>query len=387
MDRYPPYRDVRRATEALLSGLAVEDYVAQSMPDCSPLKWHLGHTTWFFETFVLAAHPGYKPFDPRYGYLFNSYYDAVGARWDRPARGLLTRPTVDEVLRYRAHVDARMAEIDTPAEVIELGLHHEQQHQELMLTDLKHLFALNPLEPVYRAEPASPAEEAAAPELGWLAFDEAVREVGDGGGGFAFDNERPRHRALVPSFRFASRLVTAGEYAAFIADRGYQRAELWLSDGWALAQREGWQAPLYWRNDGGDGDAQDWTLFTLGGRRPVRASEPLLHVSFYEADAYARWAGARLPTEFEWETAALAGGATELLGVGWQWTQSAYAPYPGYRPLAGALGEYNGKFMCNQLVLRGSSRATPPSHARATYRNFFPPHARWQFTGIRLAQD
>jgi ergothioneine biosynthesis protein EgtB len=385
VDRRSTYRDVRRASEELCRGLAVEDYVAQSMPDCSPLKWHLAHTTWFFETFVLAGRDGYKPFDERFVYLFNSYYEAVGARWDRPARGLLTRPTVAEVMQYRAHVDARMAEVDTPAEVIELGLHHEQQHQELMLTDLKHLFALNPLEPLYRA--AAPVDEAPAAPLEWLRFPEAVREIGHAGDGFAFDNERPRHRALMYGFRFGSRLVTAGEYAAFIADRGYQRPELWLSDGWATVQREGWLAPLYWRNDGGDGDQQDWTVFTLGGRRNVVAGEPVLHVSFYEADAYARWAGARLPTEHEWETAATAGGAHQLHGVGWQWTQSAYSPYPGYRPLAGALGEYNGKFMCNQLVLRGSSSATPPAHARTTYRNFFPPHARWQFTGIRLAQD
>jgi ergothioneine biosynthesis protein EgtB len=253
-----------------------------------------------------------------------------------------------------------------------------------MLTDVKHLFALNPLEPALRAAPTEPARGGA---LEWLHFPEAIREIGDAGGRFAFDNERPRHRALVPAFRFASRLVTAGEYAEFILDRGYQRPELWLSDGWASALREGWQAPLYWRNDGGDGDAGDFTIFTLGGRRPIAADEPILHVSFYEADAYARWAGARLPTEAEWEFAAGVGGAQQLHGVGWQWTQSAYAPYPGYRPIAGALGEYNGKFMCNQLVLRGSSLATPPGHARDTYRNFFPPHARWQFTSIRLAQD
>ncbi|MCA1664270.1 MAG: ergothioneine biosynthesis protein EgtB [Myxococcales bacterium] len=379
------YREVRRATEALCDGLAVEDYVAQSMPDCSPLKWHLAHTSWFFETFVLTARRGYEPFDPRYGYLFNSYYDAVDARWDRPARGLLTRPTVEEVMQYRAHVDARMAELDGPSDVIELGLHHEQQHQELMLTDLKHLFALNPMEPVYRA---APVVEPRARAVEWLSFDEGVRELGHAGGGFAFDNERPRHRALVPAFRFASRLVTAGEYAAFIADRGYERPELWLSDGWATMQQQSWQAPLYWRNDGGDGHRRDFTLFTLGGRRALFAAEPLVHVSYYEADAYARWAGARLPTEAEWETASTRRDAIDdLFGVAWQWTQSAYAAYPGYRALAGALGEYNGKFMCNQLVLRGSSSATPRSHARATYRNFFPAHARWQFTGIRLAQD
>ena len=384
MDLRGAYRDVRRATEALCRGLAVEDFVAQSMPDCSPLKWHLAHTSWFFETFVLAKRDGYKPFDPRYAFLFNSYYDAVGARWERPARGLLTRPTVEDVMRYRAHVDARMSEVDEPRAVIELGLHHEQQHQELMLTDLKHLFGLNPLDPVYRD---MKIDKPRAGDLEWLRFDEGIREIGHAGGGFAFDNEGPRHRALVPAFRFASRLVTAGEYAAFIADRGYQRPELWLSDGWATVQREGWQAPLYWRNDGGDGDAQDFTVFTLAGRRPLFSDEPVIHVSFYEADAYARWAGARLPTEFEWETASAHDGAAQLYGVGWQWTQSAYAPYPGYRPLAGALGEYNGKFMCNQLVLRGSSSVTPEGHARATYRNFFPPNARWQFSSIRLAQD
>jgi ergothioneine biosynthesis protein EgtB len=385
VDSASAYREVRRATEALCAGLAVEDYVAQSMPDCSPLKWHLAHTTWFFETFVLAARPGYKPFDARYAFLFNSYYDAVGARWDRPARGLLTRPTVDEVMQYRAHVDARMAEVAGPADVVELGLQPEQPHQELMLTDVKHLYALNPMEPVYRVGRATPVAEPRARPLEWLSFDEGVREIGHAGDGFAFDNERPRHRTLVPAFRFASRLVTAGEYAAFIADRGYQRPELWLSDGWASLQQ---QAPLYWRNDGGDGDRDDFTVFTLAGRRAIFAEEPVVHVSYYDADAYARWAGARLPTEAEWETASSRpDGIYDLFGVAWQWTQSAYAAYPGYRPLAGALGEYNGKFMCNQLVLRGSSSATPPSHARATYRNFFPPHARWQFTGIRLAQD
>jgi ergothioneine biosynthesis protein EgtB len=384
MDLRAAYRDIRRATETSCRGLAVEDFVAQSMPDASPLKWHLAHTSWFFETFVLAARPGYKPFDPRFAFLFNSYYEAIGARWERPARGLLTRPTVAQVMQYRAHVDARMSEVDEPRDLIELGLHHEQQHQELMLTDLKHLFGLNPLDPVYRDVRI---DEPRAGELEWLRLDEAVREIGDGGDGFAFDNERPRHRVLVPGFRFASRLVTAGEYAAFIADRGYQRPELWLSDGWAAVQREGWQAPLYWRHDGGDGQAQDFTVFTLAGRRPLFADEPVIHVSFYEADAYARWAGARLPTEAEWETAAHHPAATQLHGVGWQWTQSAYSPYPGYRPLAGALGEYNGKFMCNQLVLRGSSSVTPPGHARATYRNFFPPHARWQFSSIRLARD
>jgi ergothioneine biosynthesis protein EgtB len=406
------YETVRAATEALCEGLAIEDYGAQSMPDCSPVKWHLAHTTWFFETFVLAARAGHRAFHPQFQFLFNSYYEAVGERWVRAERGLLTRPTVAEVMAYRRHVDAQMREVrapaavptDVPREVIELGLQHEQQHQELLVTDLKHLFGLNPLDPVYRAAARARAAGATtARPLAWLGFDEAIREIGDDGGGFAFDNERPRHRVLVPAFALASRLVTAGEYAAFVADGGYRRPELWLSDGWATVQRDGWTAPLYWRDDGGGA----WSHFTLAGRCPIAAAEPVTHVSLYEADAYARWAGARLPTEFEWEAAAagvpVAGsfvesghfhpapadgdGLTQMFGECWQWTQSAYSPYPGYRVAPGALGEYNGKFMCNQLVLRGASCATPRSHARATYRNFFPPAARWQFSGIRLAKD
>ena len=408
MELHPTYSAVRAATEALCSGLAVEDYVAQSMPDASPLKWHLAHTSWFFETFVLASRAGHRPFDPHYGLLFNSYYEAVGERWTRAARGLLTRPTVAEVLRYRRHVDGQMRELlpalaadDALAPVVELGLHHEQQHQELILTDVKHLLALNPLAPIYRD---LRADDSAAPPLRWLELGGGVREIGDAGVGFAFDNERPRHPELVPPFAVASRLVTAGEYAAFLADGGYDRAELWLSDGWATVQRDGWRAPLYWRREG-----ERWSHFTLGGRRPIADGEPVCHLSFYEADAYARWAGARLPTEFEWETAArelpLAAsgsfveggrfhpaaargdGLEQMFGECWQWTASAYAPYRGYRPLAGALGEYNGKFMCNQLVLRGGSCATPRSHLRVTYRNFFPPDARWQFSGLRLARD
>ncbi len=375
------YAAVRAATEALCTGLTVEDYVAQSMPDASPTKWHLAHTTWFFETFVLAAQPGHRPFHPQYGFLFNSYYESVGERWARPQRGLLTRPTVAEVMQYRRHVDEAMARVAEPKDVLELGLHHEQQHQELIVTDVKHLLSLNPLEPAIRARDDLAA---ATHALAWIDVGEGVRELGHDGRGFAFDNEGPRHRALVPAFAIASRLVTAGEYAEFVADGGYARPELWLSDGWAALQRHGWRAPLYWRDDDGAP-----TVYTLAGRRPLSSTEPVRHVSFYEADAYARWAGARLPTEQEWETAArLADGSLEqLFGVAWQWTQSAYAPYPRYRPTAGALGEYNGKFMCNQLVLRGSSTATPPGHARVTYRNFFPPEARWQLTGIRLARD
>jgi ergothioneine biosynthesis protein EgtB len=373
------YPAVRAATEALCNGLATEDLVPQSMPDASPVKWHLAHTTWFFETFVLAQRPGYQPFHPQYRYLFNSYYDAIGARWSRPQRGLLTRPTVDEVRQYRRFVDQAMARVDGPREVIELGLHHEQQHQELIVTDVKHLLSLNPLEPAIRAH--DEASRALHP-LSWLRVDEGVREIGHEGPGFAFDNEGPRHRALVPAFAIASRLVTAGEFGAFVGDGGYERPELWLSDGWAAARSEGWHAPLYWHDDAN-------TLYTLAGRRPLFSDEPVRHVSYYEADAFARWAGARLPTEQEWETAARNhdDALEQLYGVAWQWTQSAYAPYPRYRPSEGALGEYNGKFMCNQIALRGSSTATPMGHARVTYRNFFPPAARWQLTGIRLAKD
>jgi ergothioneine biosynthesis protein EgtB len=414
---------VRTATEALAQGLAVEDLVVQSMPDASPVKWHLAHTTWFFETFVLDG----RPYHPEYRHLFNSYYEAVGARWTRAARGLLSRPTVAEVMDYRRNVDGRMREhLDDGAlaERIELGLQHEQQHQELICTDLKHMLSLNPLGPVYRPSltpidatalaTATAATEAAAPPLRWVAFDEGIHSIGWDRPSFAFDNERPRHRVLVPPFALASRLVSAGEYLAFIADGGYRRPELWLSDGWAAVNADGWQAPLYWRPDGEPGErTAAWSHFTLSGWRPVDPAEPVCHVSYYEADAYARWAEARLPTEAEWECAAaaaspatqlegsfvesgrfhpapappVAAGVTQLAGDCWQWTASAYAPYPGYRPLAGALGEYNGKFMCNQMVLRGASCVTPRGHARLTYRNFFPPAARWQFAGIRLAQD
>jgi ergothioneine biosynthesis protein EgtB len=408
------YEAVRRQTEQLCDPLETEDFLLQSMPDASPVKWHLAHTGWFFETFVLAPHrPGYRPFHPDFAVLFNSYYNAVGPRWPRPQRGLLSRPTVAEVFRYRAWVDEQMAELFEPAQeevlrraadVIVLGLNHEQQHQELILTDLKHALALNPLRPVYGS---APPEEATAPSpLDWVTFPAGLAWVGHDGGGFAFDNESPRHRAFLEGFRLACRPVSGGEFLAFIEDGGYDRPELWLSDGWAARQERGWAAPLYWeRQDGA------WVVTTLTGVRPPDPAEPVCHVSYYEADAFARWAGARLPTEAEWEAAAAtapvaghfleagrfhpaaaaaadeAGTLVKLYGDVWQWTASAYAGYPGYEPPPGVLGEYNGKFMCNQLVLRGASCATPRSHARLTYRNFFPPDARWQFSGLRLAKD
>jgi ergothioneine biosynthesis protein EgtB len=417
------YCTVRGLTERLCEPLEVEDYGLQSMPECSPPKWHLAHTTWFFETFILEAHePGFRPHHPQYRYLFNSYYEAVGERWPRPARGLLSRPTVAEVFEYRRAVDARMAALFRSADeqtlarlepLVEIGLNHEQQHQELLLTDLKHAFGLNPLRPAYIA-PASqrPATEedrtssvAGLCEAGtappaWEEHPPGVREVGVAGEGFAFDNESPRHRVFVEGFAVASRPVSCGEWVAFIEDRGYDRPELWLSDGWAARQKNGWSAPLYWERDD-----SSWALFTLHGMRPVEAAEPVCHVSYYEADAYARWAGARLPTEFEWEVCAsereVSGhfldsgrfhpaadpGTGQWFGDVWEWTASPYAAYPGYHPAAGALGEYNGKFMCNQMVLRGGSCATPAGHVRATYRNFFPPDARWQFSGLRLARD
>jgi ergothioneine biosynthesis protein EgtB len=407
------YQAVRRCTETLCAPLAAEDYVLQSMPDASPTKWHLAHTSWFFETFVLAPHlPGYRPFHPEFNFLFNSYYNAVGPRWPRDRRGQLSRPTVEEVYRYRAHVDqhmARLFRLANPevrrqvADLITVGLNHEQQHQELILTDLKHALSANPLCPVYREAAAATGEP---PPLAWAAFPEALKWIGHGGNGFAFDNELPRHRALVPAFRLGNRLTTNSEYLAFMEDGGYRRPELWLSDGWAACEAHQWTAPLYWEED-----ADGWHARTLAGRQPVHPAEPVCHVSYYEADAFARWAGARLPTEAEWEAAAATvppaghfleagrfhpssqvaaedrGPLFQLFGDVWQWTASPYVAYPGYRPADGALGEYNGKFMCNQMVLRGASCVTPRSHARRTYRNFFPPEARWQFTGVRLAQD
>jgi ergothioneine biosynthesis protein EgtB len=413
------YRAVRRVTQALCAPLETEDYVVQSMPDASPAKWHLAHTTWFFETLVLAPEgAGDRARPAQYAYLFNSYYHALGERIARSDRGLLSRPTVAEVARYRAAVDDRMLALleHAPDDVLHrigptivLGLHHEQQHQELILTDLKHLFSRNPLRPVYRErEPVRPAEPGS---LGWVAFPAGLRSIGHEGetAGFAFDNEQPRHPVYVQAFRLADRLVTCREYFAFIDDGGYTRPELWLSDGWYACTANRWTAPLYW-----EPSPTGWRMLTLAGMRDVVPAEPVCHVSYYEADAYARWAGARLPTEAEWELAAAAvpcaGNFLEtglyhpappstalpepashyprqLFGDVWEWTQSPYTPYPGYRPLPGALGEYNGKFMCNQLVLRGGSCATPASHIRATYRNFFPPEARWQFSGVRLAQD
>ena len=418
------YRRVRAFTEELCRPLAVEDHVIQSMPDASPTKWHLAHTSWFFETFVLSvADPVYRGLHPLYGYLFNSYYEAVGERHCRPRRGQLSRPTVEEVREYRRHVDRHLlALLDRATQgerpdwvsLVELGLHHEQQHQELILTDIKHAFQANPLRPGYAtgASPLTPAPLPAGERglpgervvSGWIAYPAALREIGHDGRGFAFDNESPRHPEWVGAFDLASRPVTNGEWLAFMADGGYARPQLWLSEGWKNVTGQAWEAPLYWeRRD------EEWWTMTLSGMRPVDVEEPVSHVSYYEADAYAQWAGARLPTEAEWEVAAEecavegnfvesrafhpraavdggANGPRQMFGDVWEWTRSAYLPYPGFRPLAGALGEYNGKFMCNQFVLRGGSCATSRTHIRRTYRNFFPPDARWQFSGVRLAR-
>ena len=379
---------VRARTEALAALLSPEDQTVQSMPDASPAKWHRAHTTWFFETFLLLPHlPGYSRFREEFGFLFNSYYEAAGPRHARPKRGMLTRPSSDEVGAYRSHVDAAMAELtgvgsrrDVPFELIELGLQHEEQHQELLVTDALHALAQNPLCPAFY--PGWREPQAAEGPARFLDGPEGVVEVGHGGEGFAFDNETPRHRAYLAPYRIADRLVTNGEWLAFMRDGGYRTPTLWMSDGWAACQAEGWEAPLYWREQDGA-----WRQFTLGGLRPVEEGAPVRHVSWYEADAFARWSGRRLPTEEEWEAAAGLPGFRDAEGVAWQWTGSAYRPYPGFRPWAGAVGEYNGKFMVNQMVLRGGSLATPPGHARPTYRNFFPPEKRWQFTGVRLARD
>ena len=382
------YRCVRAETERRAAGLSAEDQVVQSMADASPIKWHRAHTTWFFEQFVLAPHlAGYRSFDERFAYLFNSYYVAVGARHARPKRGLVTRPDCEEVARYRAHVDAAMQSLlqsssgdalDGVIPVLEIGLHHEQQHQELMLTDILHAFSENPTAPAY--DPSFRWPSRAVGAGGFCELPEGIHTVGHQGHDFCFDNETPAHRTLVGPVRLARALVRNGEWLAFMGDGGYTRPELWLSDGWATACAEGWTAPGHWREIDGA-----WMSITLGGLRAVEEDLPVCHVSYYEADAFARWSGKHLPSEAEWEVAARAGELEDAFGVVWQWTRSPYSPYPGYWPMAGALGEYNGKFMVNQMVLRGSSLATPAGHARASYRNFFPPTARWQFSGLRLA--
>jgi len=373
---------VRCRTEELASPLSPEDQTVQSMPDASPTKWHLAHTTWFFETFILKPHAkGYGVFDPAFEYLFNSYYEAVGPRHPRPQRGMITRPGVEEVMAYRRHVTAAMSDFlgtDHQAhDLVELGLHHEQQHQELILMDIKHALSMNPLRPAYRA-----ARSSAVPSLdmpAWREFEGGLVETGHAGKGFAFDNEAPRHRSWLDAFAIAIRPVNCGEYLAFMEEGGYRRAEFWLSAGWECVNSRGWQAPLYWEQMDGA-----WHVFTLSGLEPVDPSRPVCHVSAFEAAAFAKWAGKRLPREAEWETAA---NVLQGRGEVWEWTASPYVAYPGYREAAGAIGEYNGKFMASQMVLRGGCSATPAGHVRPTYRNFFPPDARWMFGGIRLAED
>lgn len=384
------FREVRGAMPALATGLSVEDLAAQSMPEASPGKWHLGHTSWFFEAMILANEPGYQPVDPRFQQLFNSYYEALGQRVARDKRGLLTRPSVEEVLTYRREIDRRMIRwlAKGPPEglsqyLFELGLNHDQQHQELFLMDLLHLMSCSPLDPAaYGVEPrVRPLEPAKG---GMTRFDGGLVFIGHDGSGFAFDNEGPRHKVWLEPFALANDLVTNAEWIAFIEDGGYQQADLWLADGWATVQAEGWAAPLYWRREQGG-----WTTLSLTGRHPVDPSAPVRHISLYEADAYAHWAGKRLPTEAEWEHAATADpeAFSNLSGEVWQWTSSAYAPYPGFKPTPGTAAEYNGKFMANQNVLRGGAFATPTGHARTTYRNFYYPQQRWAFMGLRLAED
>lgn len=415
------FRRTRALSEALARPLTAEDQVVQSMPDASPTKWHLAHTTWFFETFLLVPFlPAWRVFDERWGFLFNSYYEAVGARHPRPQRGLLTRPSVAEIAGYRAAVNAAMLDLleteagghDQVVALTRLGINHEQQHQELLLTDILHAFSCNPLRPAYLPAPATAPGNPRA--TGWVSLPGGLREIGhDGLDSFAFDNEGPRHTVYLRPFRLADRPVTNSEWCAFIADGGYQRAELWLSDGWAAVQADGWQAPLYWQ-ECKDGSRR---MMTLSGLNELDPAAPVCHVSYYEADAFARWAGKRLPTEAEWEFAARglpvrgnmldmeaphrrslrplaaseavmpAAGLQQMYGDVWEWTQSAYVAYPGFRPASGAVGEYNGKFMCSQMVLRGGSCVTPEGHVRASYRNFFYPHQRWQFAGLRLAED
>lgn len=404
------YAQTRNRTTSLVAHLAAEDQAIQSMPDASPAKWHLAHTSWFFETFILAQHAeGYAFYDPSYGYLFNSYYEAEGPRHPRPQRGMLSRPSLEDVHAYRRHVDEAMKRLLASqgsqdariAALCELGVNHEEQHQELILMDIKHLFSLNPLSPSFGAFP--PALVRDAEESGWVSFSGGLVEIGADGKSFAFDNEGPRHKVWLEPFSLASRLATNGEFAAFIEDGGYERPEFWLSDGWAKAAAEDWRAPLYWRRS-----EEGWRIFTLAGEQPLNPASPVCHVSYYEADAFARWAGARLPREAEWEHAA-AGiavkgnfaesryfhpmpaprgeGLLQMFGDVWEWTQSPYTAYPGYKAADGAIGEYNGKFMCGQFVLKGGCAASPPGHLRASYRNFFPPAARWAFSGVRLARD
>ena len=408
------YRRVRKFSEKLCETLEPEDHVIQTMPEASPIKWHMAHTSWFFETFVLKQFsPDYDSLHPHYAFLFNSYYNAVGPFYSRPHRGLLSRPTVKEVCHYRSDIDLFVSELIESADeqllarlvpIVTLGLHHEQQHQELMLTDIKHVFWQNPLRPAFRKRDQVKPLPVSAIE--WPKFEEGLRWVGHEGAEFSYDNEGPRHRVFVPAFSLASRLVTNAGFLAFIEDRGYQRPELWLSLGWNTVKERGWDSPLYWEKRDGK-----WFTMTLAGMTELIPEEPVCHVSFFEADAYARWSGSRLATEEEWEIASIglpvkgnfveseifhvtslappatAGKPAQMFGDVWEWTQSSYSPYPGYSAAAGALGEYNGKFMCNQYVLRGGSCATSQSHIRRTYRNFFPPDARWQFMGIRLAKD
>ncbi|SFF86634.1 ergothioneine biosynthesis protein EgtB [Duganella sp. CF458] len=384
------YAQVRAATMALAEPLSDEDCGAQSMADASPVKWHLAHTTWFFETFILERYEaGFQPFHPAFRVLFNSYYNGVGDKHPRPHRGLLTRPSMAEVRAYRANVDARIAALatrlaatdDRLAALLTLGLQHEQQHQELILTDVKHLLAQNPMTPAYLtgAAPAVPASTGQS----WQRFEGGVQEIGHQGDGFCFDNELPRHQVYVAPFELSTRLVSNADYLAFIEAGGYRDPSLWLAEGWDWIRTQGIEAPLYWQlGEEGAG----CSAFTLHGQQPLAMDAPVTHISLFEADAYAHWSGARLPTEAEWEHAAGAGAAAQMFGHCWQWTSSSYAPYPGFRPAEGAIGEYNGKFMVNQYVLRGSSLATPQGHSRTSYRNFFPANARWQFTGIRLAK-
>ena len=413
-DLLSAYQAVRSHTDALAAPLSSEDQCIQSMPDVSPTKWHRAHVTWFFETFLLKPHlDGYREHHPAFGYLFNSYYETVGQRHPRPERGNLSRPSCEEVTAYRAHVDEAMAELlarplDGPTtELVTLGLHHEQQHQELLLMDIKHVLSTNrALWPAYHDRPPPPPALSAngQPAAGWVGFDGGEVMVGHGGDGFAFDNESPRHRVILPPYRLADRLVTCGQWLEFMADSGYDTPTLWLSDGWYQRLEHRWEAPSYWDFHPDDG----WRVFALHGLQPVSLDEPVCHLSYYEADAFARWAGARLPTEAEWEHAAAdqppegnlgdrgrlhpapaptGDGLRQLYGDVWEWTSSPYGPYPGFQPAPGAVGEYNGKFMVNQFVLRGGACVTPPGHIRATYRNFFHPHTRWHFSGVRLAQD